>query len=203
MERVIAYVDGFNLYFGLRDSGWRRFYWLNVQRLAQNLLKPSQQLITTKYFTARISKPQDKQRRQSLYIEALETVQQCRIFYGKYQSKPHVCNNCGYRYMREEEKMTDVNIAVELLTDAFQNQFDTAFLISADSDLSAPILAVKNLFPAKRIVAFFPPQRSSAELMKIVSAYSHINRNVLAKSQFPDRVRKADGFVLRRPQRWR
>ena len=42
--------------------------------------------------------------------------------------------------------MTDVNIAVELLQDAFQDAFDTAILISADSDLIAPIAAVKRSF---------------------------------------------------------
>ena len=26
MSRVITYVDGFNLYFGLRDKGWRKYY---------------------------------------------------------------------------------------------------------------------------------------------------------------------------------
>ncbi|MCS6861184.1 MAG: hypothetical protein NZT92_12780 [Abditibacteriales bacterium] len=57
MERVIAYVDGFNLYFGLRSRGWRRYYWLNLQALALNLLKPSQQLVFTKYFTARDISP--------------------------------------------------------------------------------------------------------------------------------------------------
>jgi len=56
-QRVITYVDGFNLYFGLRDSGFKRFYWLNVKLLAQNLMKPYQKLVYTKYFTARISGP--------------------------------------------------------------------------------------------------------------------------------------------------
>jgi hypothetical protein len=26
MKRVIAYIDGFNLCFGLREKGWKRFY---------------------------------------------------------------------------------------------------------------------------------------------------------------------------------
>lgn len=30
MERVIAYVDGYNLYYGLRAKGWKRYYWLNA-----------------------------------------------------------------------------------------------------------------------------------------------------------------------------
>ena len=45
--------------------------------------------------------------------------------------------------------MTDVNIAMELLVDAQQDKFDTALLVSADSDLTGPILKVRNLFPNK------------------------------------------------------
>lgn len=84
MERVIIYIDGFNLYFGLKSKGWQRYYWLNLQKLAQNLLTKNQQLITTKYFTSRISKPPEKSRRQATYIEALETLDNFRIFYGHY-----------------------------------------------------------------------------------------------------------------------
>ena len=42
--------------------------------------------------------------------------------------------------------MTDVNISVELLADAFQNKFDTALLVSGDSDLTGPIKKIKELF---------------------------------------------------------
>lgn len=28
--RVITYIDGFNLYFGLKEAKYRRFYWLDV-----------------------------------------------------------------------------------------------------------------------------------------------------------------------------
>ncbi len=45
MERLIAYVDGFNLYFGMRETGWQRFYWLDIELLVRNLLKPYQKLI--------------------------------------------------------------------------------------------------------------------------------------------------------------
>lgn len=55
MDRVIVYIDGFNLYFGLKSKGWRRYFWLNPQRLTENLLKPGQKLVFTKYFTARVS----------------------------------------------------------------------------------------------------------------------------------------------------
>ena len=35
MERVIAYVERYNLYHGLRAKDWKRFYWLNIPRLAR------------------------------------------------------------------------------------------------------------------------------------------------------------------------
>jgi len=139
MQRVIVYVDGFNLYFGLRSKGWKRYYWLNIQKIAQNLLKPDQNLIRTKYFTSRVTKPPDKAARQNTYIEALQTLSELDIHFGHYLSNSIECKRCGHIFTRPNEKMTDVNIAVELLTDAFQDEFDRAILISADSDLVATV----------------------------------------------------------------
>lgn len=111
-KRVIAYIDGFNLYFGLKSEKLSKFYWLDPQKLSSNLLKPDQELIETKYFTSRISAPPDKRKRQTTYLEALETLPDFRIFYGKYQMNPRKCRKCGWDDIIPNEKMTDVNIAV-------------------------------------------------------------------------------------------
>ena len=203
MERVITYIDGFNLYFGLKTKGWKRYYWLDLQKLAMNLLKDNQKLITTKYFTSRISGPPDKTKRQGTFLEALETLDNFHIFYGHYLTNTIECQKCGAVFAKPNEKMTDVNIAVEMLTDAFQNEFDTGILISADSDLMAPIKKVKQLFSGKKIVVAFPPARSSFALKKIANASFIIGRKMLAKSVFPEEVAKPDGFILKRPERWR
>ena len=150
-ERVIAYIDGFNLYFGLKDSGWKRYYRLDLYKLAENLIKPHQTLVTVKYFTSRVSSPPDKQKRQATYLEALASMPNLAIIYGKYQTNVRRCPKCKSTEFIPSEKMTDVNIAVEMLGDAYENLFDTALLISADSDLSAPVAKVQALFPAKRV----------------------------------------------------
>ena len=201
-ERIITNIDGFNLYFGLKSAGMKRFYWLNLQLMVQNLLKAHQELVFTKYFTSRVSYPADKQRRQSTFIEALETLNDLRVYYGHYQANPQRCRKCGNKVMIPSEKMTDVNIAVEMMSDAYQNLFDVALLVSADSDLTAPILAIKNLFPQKRVIVVFPLQRHSAQLQHLAHGYLQIGRANLAKSVFPDKVQKADGFVLQRPPEW-
>jgi len=214
-QRVICYIDGFNLYFGLRSKGWRQYYWLDVGGLARRLLLPGQTLVFTKYFTARIAgggagddarraaRQEAKRKRQSDFLEALGTLPDFAIFEGHFLRKPVRCRSCGGTWDHHEEKMTDVKIATELLKDAFQDGFDTALLISADSDLVPPVLTVREFFPEKRIVAAFPPERTSAQLKRAVSASFTIGRAKLKQSQFPDRITKPDGYTLSRPGCWR
>lgn len=203
MKRVITYIDGFNLYFGLKSKAWERYLWLDVQALSRNLLKSDQTLFHTKYFTARISRPPEKVKRQNTYIEAIQTRQDVSVHLGHFLLTPRTCRSCGFTYDVAQEKMTDVNIAVELLQDAFQDAFDTAILISADSDLIAPIAAVKRLFPDKRIIVACPPGRFSVDLCKAAHAYLKVGHGVIEKSQLPAEVRTASGFILRRPESWK
>ena len=203
MERVIAYIDGYNLYYGLRSKHWRRYYWLNLQQMAGRLLKPTQTLQRTKYFTARVSDPPDKVKRQNTFLEALSTLSDFDVFYGHFLEETITCRNCGHTYKTHHEKMTDVNIALQMLADAFQDAFDTALLVSADSDLVGPVRTVQTLFPAKKVVVVFPPARRSAALQKAAHKYVYLGQNVLRKSQFPEKVVKSNGFVLRRPSSWK
>lgn len=174
-----------------------------MQLLALNLLKADQELILTKYFTSRISLPKDKQHRQSVFIEALETLNDFQIYYGHYLTNPRICTKCGYRMMIPSEKMTDENIAVEMMSDAFQDRFDIALLISADSDLTAPVKMIKGLFPEKKVVVAFPPLRNSIQLQQTANAFLTIGRSVFAKSIFADEVQKAEGYILHRPTEWK
>ncbi|MBI5724829.1 MAG: NYN domain-containing protein [Planctomycetes bacterium] len=206
MKRVVAYIDGFNLYFGLKSKGWKRYFWLDVQKLVRNLLKDDQELVFTKYFTSMVSStPQnpEKHKRQSDFLEALGTLGDFKIYFGQYQLRPQKCGRCGFVQYIPTEKMTDVNIATQLMTDAYENIYDMAMLVSADSDLTGPVEAVRTLFPAKRVVVAFPPDRVSKQLKLVASAYFTIGRDTIAHSQFPDEVRKPDGFILRRPLKWR
>lgn len=98
--------------------------------------------------------------------------------------------------------MTDVNIAVQLLSDAFADRFDTALLISADSDLTTPVKQLRMLFPHKRAIAVFPPNRRSFELGQAAHSAFSLGEANLRQSQFPEKVTRSDGFVLCRPTHW-
>lgn len=201
MERVITYIDGYNLYYGLKDQGWKRFYWLNLQKLSEQFLRQNQTLVKTKYFTTIVKQPENKRLRQQVFLEALSTISDLHIFYGHFLSDQITCQRCGHSYMTHHEKMTDVNISVELMMDAFQDRFDVAFLMSADSDLVAPIRTVHQLFPKKKVVSIFPPGYSSAALKLVSKGVLRIGRSELSKSLFPDQVKKGS-VVLNRPNSW-
>ena len=204
-ERVSVYVDGFNLYYGLKSKGWRRYYWIDMRRLAENLLLPGQVLAAVRYFTARISpRPgsTSQSKRHATFLEALETRADLYIHYGHYLAKERRCPECGAEWTTHEEKMTDVNIAVELLGDAQDDAFDTAIIISGDSDLTPPVRATLDRYPEKRVIVASPPARHSAQLTDAATAAFTIGRKKLKDSQLPDEVVKPDGFVLRRPTQW-
>ena len=98
--------------------------------------------------------------------------------------------------------MTDVNIAVELMKDAFANLFDVAIIVSGDSDLVGPIKEVGTMFPDNRVVVAFPPARDSVALRKATHAYFKIGRDKLRASQSPDELQTTNGYILRRPKEW-
>lgn len=202
MERVIVYVDGFNLYFGMMEAGFSYCRWLNVKALAQNLLQNNQQLTEVKYFTARVSNNPDKQKRQSTYLDALYN-EGVKIIYGQYQNNNLECHRCGHIWMAANEKMTDVNIATNILVDAYKDRYDMAMLISGDSDLVPPIKAIHETFSSKRVFVAFPPKRHNSTVAAVAKGSLIIGRKKLVESQLNSSIQKtSDGFILNKPVDW-
>ncbi|WP_081910120.1 NYN domain-containing protein [Thermopetrobacter sp. TC1] len=205
MERVITYIDGFNLYYGLREKNWKRFYWLNPVSLSEKLLKSNQVLVVCRYFTARIKSSdhghQDANK-QKVYLDALKTLDNLDCIYGKYMINYRNCFKCGCKWAEPKEKKTDVNIATQILIDAFNDKFDTAIIVSGDSDLSPPIKAIRNYFPEKRIIVAFPPKRVSVELKQVANAYLYIGKDKLKNSQLPQQIKLSNGHILKKPESW-
>lgn len=205
MSRVVVYVDGFNLYFGLKSAGFKRHFWLDLIALSEALLKQGQQLEAVHYFTARIrdnGRNVDDQKRQNTYIEALQ-LQGVQCQFGHFLDKARSCRSCGTGWTDYEEKMTDVNIAVQLISDAVDDRFDTAILLSGDSDLVTPIRWIRQRYPGKRLIVAFPPARHSSELKRCAHGFLSIGEDKLRSCQLPDNVIKPNGFVLQRPATWK
>ncbi len=202
MQRVIGYIDGFNLYYGLRQRQWRQFYWIDPFVLVASLLAPSQQLVGVKYFTARVRQPKAKRDRQSKYLDAIRAYSRAEIILGKYYRKPLECRSCGNTWTTFEEKMTDCAIASHMVADAFRDQFDTAVLVGGDTDLVPPVKMVRRWFPEKRIISWFPPVRKNQAVADACHDEGHINGGHLALAVMPDTIEVAEGVDVERPPQW-
>lgn len=199
MERVSVYIDGFNLYFGICDLH-ARYKRLDVHKISQAMLKDRQALIDVKYFTARISGDPTKESRQRRYLDAIDTTP-AQVYYGHYLGKPVQCHRCHHTWIKNEEKMTDVNIATQLLLDAYHDRYDRAVIVGGDSDLIPPIQAVQSTF-GKRVYIAFLPRRNSSTLRAQANGYFNVGKKLLGDNQFPNLVTSVSGFELTRPAPW-
>jgi len=200
-ERVIAYIDGYNLYYGLREEDLASSRWLDLRGLSESLLWPEQRLVLVRYFTTRVKNDPGAARRQSIYIDALRARGGIEIDFGFFSSKTTACKGCGRRWSKSVEKKTDANIAVRLLNDAYDNRFDMALVISGDGDLSPAIEAVRYRNPEKRVLVATPPRRWSNPLKASASAVTRISPSKIRANRLPETVVTGD-IALRAPRGW-
>jgi len=201
--RVAAYVDGFNLYNGLKEKHGRKYLWLDLQSLVASLMLPGQELVAVSYFSARV-RGEASARRQSVYIDALRAhCSLLTVHEGRFQQKAVECRRCGHVHHSYEEKETDVSIAVALVEDAVLDRYDTAMLVSADSDLCPAVRSVQRVAPTARVVAAFPPRRESGELRRTAHGAFRIPDSKIRNNLLPEKVEGTGGVVLARPGYWR
>lgn len=206
--RTIVYVDGLNLYYGaVRDTPSLK--WLNIERFCK-LLRPHDDVRIVRYFSALIdgaTRPN-----QETYLRALSTTPSVQIILGKFKQKTVKCGvtACTFTsnkwYSTQEEKRTDVNIAVFMVDDAYQDLCDQFIIFSGDSDLVPAVNMVRLRFPQKKIIVYVPsrnPTRGAAvELRTSAHAHRTLPLQLLSKSQFPDRIPDGMGGMLSRPAAW-
>jgi hypothetical protein len=197
MRKVIAYIDGFNLYHAIDDLRKPHLKWLDLKALATSICGENETLVATKYFSAHATWLPSAFIRHKVYVAALRHVGvECYI--GHFKEKHRRCAKCGATWIAHEEKETDVAIAVELVADAFLNRFDRALIISADSDLVPAIKIVKTHFPKKAVNVIAPPGRKAHA--RDLNPLFEITQGRLAKCMLPASANDASGAtVFERP----
>ncbi|KJU82283.1 NYN domain protein [Candidatus Magnetobacterium bavaricum] len=202
--RVYVYIDGFNLYYrALKNTAYK---WLDVKELCKRLLKPEDNILSIKYFTALVNGINDPGRpiRQGTYLRALQSyIPEIEIFYGSFLTekkrlflpKPIIkpserqtqLNVTNLEYIRTieiketKEKGSDVNLAVHLLNDAWHNRYDCAVVISNDSDIKEALNLVKTEIN-KQIGWFIPTNcNPSVELNKLADFRKIISKDSFSK----------------------
>jgi uncharacterized LabA/DUF88 family protein len=102
---------------------------------------------------------------------------------------------------KTEEKGSDVNLAVQLLNDAWRDSFDCAVVVSNDSDLAEAMRLVKVHHPQKLIGLFTPGERKTSKQLKAHADFVRsIRLGAVKSSQLPDPI---PGTNIYKPLAWR
>jgi uncharacterized LabA/DUF88 family protein len=207
--KSVVYVDGFNLYYGAVKG--TPYKWLDIASLCQALL-PKSQIVQIKYFTAlvksRLHDP-NQPKRQQIYLRALRTIPNFEIILGRFLSHERDMPLAGCspgqqhyaRVIKTEEKGSDVNLAVHLLNDGYQGRYETAVVVSNDSDLAEAIRIVRYVLNKPVIVLNPFPKSASFELRKTATFVKPIRKGVLGASQFPHTIKDSKGTFFK-PKEW-
>lgn len=170
-ERIAILVDGSNLYHYLRELKLTGLAEFDYKAFAQ-LLARGRIVVSSTYYIGKVrshgdAKGEELRRWQQRLVAHLQN-SGWTVEYG------HMMEHNGVF----QEKGVDVHIAVDLLTGAYENRFDTALLVSSDTDLIPAIHGVKR--KGKRIEYIGFAHRPSFGLMKNVDLTTTLRREDLA-----------------------
>jgi len=206
--KVGIYVDGFNLYYrALRRT---KYKWLDIQKLALEMLDSGDSIEFIRYFTANVSPragDEGAPARQEAYLRALRTLPNLTIHNGRFlpktKTRPLVSDPQQYVEVHDtEEKGSDVNIASHLLNDAFRGRFDVALIMSQDTDLCEPLRMVKHDLKKTVGVVWSESNMPGKRHKKVTDFIRHANSSVLKRCQFDDIVIGKGGMKIKKPSEW-
>ena len=168
-ERALLFIDGSNFYHHARDIGISTGN-LDYRILAHKLIL-DRQLVGIRYYVGKISGDLSRIRSQEKFLDRIRS-QGVEIFLGRIERrmldpddnpliqrlKSLIAANrtdmndsilnalnalCETRQPQYTEKRVDVSIAVDMVTMAHRDQYDAAYLLSADGDFVPAVEVVK------------------------------------------------------------
>jgi uncharacterized LabA/DUF88 family protein len=162
-DRIAIFIDGSNLYNGMRDnlSNTR----VNLQELIKQLLK-GRRLTRTYYYNAPLTDDYETELRegQQRFFESLRRI-------------PYVTVRLGRLHRRQDgslvEKGIDVALAVESLSLAYENAYDTALLVSGDGDYVELVEAIKR--KGKHVECAMFRNQSAGVLLEYADVFSPLD----------------------------
>lgn len=163
MQRLAVFIDGSNLYNGMRENlANTRF---NLAELVRQLRR-DRELVRTYYYNAPLTDDYESELREGQHR-----------FFDSLRRIPFVTVRLGRLHRRPDgalvEKGVDVAIAVESLGLAHMNAYDCALIVSGDGDYVELVEAIKRL--GKHVECAMFKNQSAGILMEHVDVFSPLD----------------------------
>ncbi len=171
IERVAIFIDGSNLYHGLKSMGSGK---INFEEFAK-LIVGDRELQRVFYYTAVMDKDFDAERfaKHQNFLRKLSSIPRFKIVFCTFKK---IIENSGK--IRYEVKGDDVQLANDMLVGAYENKYDVAVLVSGDEDFKPVVRTVRRL--GKKVENIFFRGGSSSRLRKTCNSSKNI-RFILEK----------------------
>lgn len=179
-QRAMVFIDGNNWYYALKGIGVHSGR-LNYPKIAGELAV-GRSVCAVRYYVGRVSSPLRLVEEQDRVLAVLEG-QGVEVFLGKIQRNPMsesskrqrarlraafagreqevpadlmetIDSFCSVHPPEFVEKQVDTRIAVDLVDLAYRNQYDVAYLLSADADFIPAVEVARRL--GRRVFAVAP-----------------------------------------------
>lgn len=165
MERIAIFIDGSNLYHGLKSLRLKR---IDFEKFVKTISE-GREIVRVFYYTARMDKDYDKERfdKHQSFLNKLSLIPKFKIVFCTFKKIIEKDGKTKY-----EVKGDDVQLANDMLVGAYENKYDTAVLVSGDEDFKPVVRTVKKL--GKKVENIFFRGGSSSRLRKTCNSSKNI-----------------------------
>ncbi len=169
-ERVMIFIDGSNLYHSLKKTFGRTD--LDMGKFC-NQLVAKRHLTRIYYYNARVGQKEEPERykHQQAFFTSVNAIPYTELRLGRlvYNNWP---NTPPY------EKGIDVQLATDMLTHSFKNNYDVGILVAGDNDYVSAVQAVKD--SGRHVeIALFGQEGTSRQLRSVADKVIPINRHLV------------------------
>jgi len=170
-DRVMIFIDGSNLYHSLKNHFNRAD--LDTAKFTEKLLQ-KRQLIRIYYYNAMVGQKQEPEvfKQQQAFFNGVNAVPYTELRLGR------LVYSSGWPNVPPTEKGTDVQLAVDMVTHAYKDNYDVAILVAGDNDFTGAVQAVKD--SGKHVeIALFGNPGTSQQLREVADLVISVDGKIL------------------------
>lgn len=176
MKRVAIFIDGNNFYFGLRklygkNKSLKNF---DFKRFSQ-FLAGNDNVSDIYYYNALLDKEHnlEKYESQKEFFEKLGKIPNLHLILCKLL-KRNITGTSKFYYIIKED---DIHMAVDMVENACENNFDIAVLVSGDGDFVPAVDSVKK--KGKNVKNIYFKDSSSRNLKNFCNQFLELTKDIL------------------------
>jgi len=176
VERVAVYIDGANFFYGIKafNKGYSDLNF-DFEALVNNIVR-KRRLVSVHYYNAPLKQGINSNlfKLQQQFFARLRLIENWTVVLCKRQRRYDDKGNHSWTI-----KGDDIHLAVDMLSHAYEDKYNTAILISGDGDFVPLVSKVKA--KGKQVENYHFSTQVSFDLTRHCNSYSEINRKMANK----------------------